>query len=417
MSGRPFAVTLFGINYEPEASGIAPYTGGLARGLAGRGHQVRVVTTHPHYPQWRRHQGFNGWRRAEILDGVDVLRLRHYVPNRPTGVRRALSEISFGVRSAASGWPRSDVVIAVSPALISSAMLLARAGQARSRPATGLIVQDLYSVGFSETGGSGKVGTALKSLETWAARNVDGVSVIHDRFKSRMVNSLGVPGDRVAVVRNWTHVPQHGDFDRERIRRQFGWGTSTVVLHAGAMGEKQGLSNVVEAAREAARRGSDILFVLLGDGGQRRRLEVQANGLSQVRFVDPLSSELYGQAMRAADVLLVNEKPGVVEMAVPSKLTSYFSTGVPVLGATSPLSTTAGELRASGAGVRTDPGDPVGLVDAVEQLCTDHTRARSIGARGPDYCARVLSEQAAIDGYEAWIYELVERAAARRGER
>jgi colanic acid biosynthesis glycosyl transferase WcaI len=418
MSGRHLRVKVVGLNYAPEQTGIAPYTSGLASGLQARGHHVEVLTTHPHYPQWRVRDGYHGWTRREVLDGVAVTRVRHYVPVTPTGLRRAASEITFGLRAVASRLDKADAVVFVSPALLSSALTVARVSRGRAGPAAGLIIQDLYSAGAAETTGKqGALVSGLTALEAWTARNVDGVAVIHDRFKARVVGALGVPDDRVAVVRNWTHVAPLGEFDRARMRRDLGWEGSHVVLHAGAMGEKQALGNVVEAAREAERRGSKILFVLQGDGGQRARLEKQAAGLTRIRFVDPLPGALYGQAMRAADVLLVNEKPGVVEMAVPSKLTSYFSTGVPVLAATSPMSTTAGELSDSGAGVRTDPGDPVGLVDAIDRLCADHTRAQSIGARGPDYCARVLSEQAAIDGYEAWIYELVERAARRRGER
>lgn len=418
MSGQRLAVTVLGMNYAPEQTGIAPYTAGLVRGLVERGHELRVVTTHPHYPQWKVHDGHGGWSRSATVDGARVTRLRHYVPTRPTGIRRAASEVSFGMRSVAASWGNPDVVITVSPALISSAMALARVSSSSSRPAVGLLIQDLYSVGIAETdAGGGGVQKVLTGLERWSVRSADGVAVIHDRFKARISSSFGLSSERVAVVRNWTHVPHVHQFDRSKVRHRLGWGESTVVLHAGAMGEKQGLSNVVEAARDAETRGLNILFVLLGDGGQRARLESEASGLSTIRFLDPLPGDLYGQAMRSADVLLVNEKPGVVEMAVPSKLTSYFSTGVPVLAAAGALSTTAAEIASSGAGIRTEPGEPRGLVDAVIGLCADHTRASAIGARGPDYCARVLSEQAAIDGYEAWIYELVERAVKRRGER
>ncbi|MBD0321819.1 MAG: glycosyltransferase WbuB, partial [Aldersonia sp.] len=47
-------VKIVGINYAPETTGIAPYTSGLADGLAARGHRVEVLTGQPHYPQWRR---------------------------------------------------------------------------------------------------------------------------------------------------------------------------------------------------------------------------------------------------------------------------------------------------------------------------------------------------------------------------
>lgn len=66
-------------------------------------------------------------------------------------------------------------------------------------------------------------------------------------------------------------------------------------------------------------------------------------GLDNLTFVDPLSDTLYAKALRAADVLLVNDLPGSGQMAVPSKLTSYFGTGVPVVTAVEAGGTTAYE--------------------------------------------------------------------------
>ncbi|MDE0776520.1 MAG: glycosyltransferase family 4 protein [Nocardioides sp.] len=417
MTTSPLRVLLAGLNYSPEPTGIAPYTSGLARGLAARGHEVHVLTTFPHYPQWRIAPGYRGWSMQETLQDVDVRRLRHYIPRGRNGIERALSEWTFGARVVGSRWDSPDVVIGVSPALIGSAMTVVRGIGGWRRPAVGLIIQDLYSAGLAETRtASGHLGKIMTSLESWSARRADGVSVIHDRFKQRVSSSLRVPESDIAVVRNWTHVPAVPDFDSDMVRQQLGWGGKQVVLHAGAMGDKQALGNVVEAARFSQSQGWNLHFVLMGDGNQRRTLEAQGRDIASLQFLDPLPDEDYGRAMRAADALLVNEKPGIVEMAVPSKLTSYFSTGVPVLAATEPTSTTADEITASGAGIRIQPGDPRGLAEAAKVLCGDKMRAAELGAAGPRYCSDVLSEEQAIDGYEAWIRDLMVRARVRRGE-
>ena len=67
---------------------------------------------------------------------------------------------------------------------------------------------------------------------------------------------------------------------------------------------------------------------------------------------------------------LVNERVGLNEMAVPSKLTSYFSSGTAVIAATEATSTTAEEIEAAGAGVRVEPGDPAALVAGVLACAT-----------------------------------------------
>jgi len=408
-------VLILGMNYSPEPTGIAPYTAGLANGLQSRGFSVNVATAYPHYPQWRVVEGYRGLSVRENIDGVPVQRLRHYVPRGRGKVERAVSELVFGARLGLLRWSNPDVVICVSPALVASAVAVARASFSRHKPALGLIMQDLYSAGIEETFGSTSSAWLMSRLEQRVANSVDGVAVIHERLGSRVVARLRVPAERVSVVRNWTHIAPAEPFDRERFRSALGWSEKFVVLHAGAMGEKQALENVVEAARAASGRGLPLHFVLMGDGKRRAALEWQARGCSGIQFLDPLPDREYGRAMRAADALLVNEKPGVLEMALPSKLTSYFSTGVPVIAVTEAASTTAGELAASGAGVQVGAGSPSDLVAAAMELCDDKVRAARLGALGPKYCERVLSEAGAIDRYEQWIRDLLDRANLRRG--
>ena len=409
-------ITFVGLNYQPEPTGIAPYSSGLARGLAARGHRVKFVTAFPHYPQWRVAPGYSGLGCSEVMDGVQVQRVRHHVPRGSGGHSRAFGEATFGARAVAAAWGEPDVVICISPALIASSMVVARARVSRGAPATGLHIQDLYSAGMAEARGGGLPGRALASLESWTARKVDGVSVIHDRFKNRICAELDVPVEAVSVIRNWTHLAPRPSFDRRAFRHASGWAGKHVVLHAGAMGDKQGLENVVAAARVASARGWPLHFVLVGDGKNRSRLEILSRGVSSLEILDPLPEDEFHKTIHSADVLLVNEKPGVVDMAVPSKLTSYFSTGLPVLAATEPNSTTSEEIAASGAGMQIRPGDAEVLARAAMSLCEDTIRAESLGSRGPRYCAEVLSEENALNRYEVWIRGLMRRARVRRGE-
>lgn len=395
-------VHIVGINFSPEPTGIAPYTTRIASGLIERGHDVRVTTTFPHYPQWRIGPEWAGWTRRQVVEGVPLKRVRHYVPADPVGIPRALSEVSFGARAVASSWSRPDVVLSISPALLSSSMVVARA-RAAGVP-VGVLVQDIYSVGLQETS-RGRAARAMGRIERRTLRAADGVGVIHDRFRARLVSSLGVDPERIVELRNWTHVRQPVGAERSTVRARMGWGEETVVLHSGAMGQKQDLGAVVEAARLAERRGLAVRFVLMGDGGERARLEAQAAGLSAVTFLDPVDERHFADVLSAADVLLVHERPGVVEMAVPSKLTSYFSVGVPVLAATDEHSTTAEEVARADAGLVIAPGDPEELLEGVRKIVVDERRPLW-SQNGPLYCREMLSESAALDRYEAWLARL-----------
>lgn len=402
-------VVFLGLNHLPEPTGIAPYTTAMARGIAQRGLPVRVLTAHPHYPEWHIRDGYGQWTRREVLDDVDVQRLLHYVPRRPKGALRALSEISFGVRLAFARWGRPDVIIAVSPALLSTAIAFGRSRLTHRRTPFIVWVQDLYSLGLSETGqGGGAVLRAMQVVEGWLLRRATRVVVIHDRFASRVAQDFSVRPEHVAVVRNWTHLPTVPAVDVASARARFGWADDeAIVLHAGNMGVKQGLENVVEAARIAHGRNVPIRFVLLGGGGERERLRRLAGSLPSIQFIDPLDDEAFAQALGAADILLVNEKPGVAEMAMPSKLTSYFATGRPVLAATDPGGITAEEIRIADAGVVVTAGSPVDLLEGALALARDPHHGAQLGANGQRHRRTVLEEGTAIHRFITLIHEVV----------
>lgn len=404
---KSLRILIISLNYAPEPTGIAPYVASLAKGLAAHGNDVRVKTTHPHYPEWRIADGYGRWSQTEFVEDVEVQRLRHYVPTHPTGLQRVLSEVSFGLRAAFTRWGRPDIVVLVSPALFATAIATLRLRFAPRVIPHVVWVQDLYGLGVSEIGG-GKAAALVSAFESRVVRSANGVAVIHERFAAHMKTRLGVMPSRVQVVRNWTHLDELALPAKEATRKTRGWRPNqTVVLHAGNMGVKQDLTNVVNAARLSRERGEDVLFVLLGNGNQRSTLETVALGVPNIQFIDPLPDLEYQATMAAADMLLVNEKVGVAEMAVPSKLTSYFSTGLPVIAATDEGSVTAAEIATSGGGVRVDAGDPMALLEAVTALMRDPQRARDMGRRGILFRREVLSECAAIKNYETWLTSIV----------
>lgn len=397
-------VLIVGFYYHPDQTGIAPYTTGLARGLVERGHRVRAIVGYPHYPQWRVADGYHGLRLREVIDGVEVVRVRHPVPRRSNGLGRIGMEAVYAAHSAMIRGPRPDLVLVVSPSLLSVATALT--WRKPGLTAVGVIVQDIYCRALAETGSPGGRGSAaVARLEGGLLARADGVAVIHEMF-GKVVSDIGVDPAKVTVIRNWSHIGDATD-DRFDTRRRLGWGTDEVIaLHTGNMGEKQGLENVVEAARLADSAGLPIRFVLLGHGARRAELEALGVGVRRLQFVDPLPAGEFENAMAAADVLVLNEKPGVAEMCVPSKLTSYFAAGRPVVAAIDPRSGAAMEMRAARAGVCVDSGRPDELLSAVLRTGADQVGAVESGRSGREYATRVLSESAALDAYEAWIGRL-----------
>ena len=405
-------VLIIGLNHAPETTGIAPYTTGLARMLAADGHAVHVVTGMPHYPQWRVADDYRGARRVRReRDGtVRVSRVPHPVPARPTGASRIGMEAVFALRAALVRGPRPDVVIAVSPALLSvgAARWVARTW-GRGCP-VGVVVQDLYGAAVAEAGALGGKGAgAVARLEHRLLAGADALVAVHDVLRDALLRT-GLPTERVTTIRNWTHLDEQPTPDVASARRDLGWPQGeAVVLHAGNIGAKQGLDGVVEAARLADARGLPLRFVLLGDGNQRARLVEAARGVERFTVVDPLPADAFRTALAAADVLLLHERPEVAEMCAPSKLTSYFAAGRPVLAATNGRSAAAREIRAAGAGPIVAPGDPAALVEGALALVADPDAGARHAASARRYATGSYGVDAAHARYGAWVRDLAAR--------
>ncbi len=396
---------IVGVNYGPEHTGIAPYTVGMAQAFA-KDHEVQVLTTHPHYPMWRTTDGYGQWRRDEDIDGVSVSRLRHHVPARPQGIGRVLSEISFAARCLTARVERPDVVVVVSPAILS--VVAARQIARRFRVPLAVVVQDLYSRAVAEAGVLGGHGAGVVSwVESTLLRSAAAVVTIHPTMSTSLVERMGLRHDVMTVIRNWTHL-RPGTSDRAAVRQRMGWrDDETIVLHAGNMGAKQGLANVVEAARLVGNRR--IRFVLMGSGSDRSTLSALSTDVAAADIVPSVDESAFFGVLRAADVLLVNERPGVREMCLPSKLTSYFVASRPIVAVCDPLGATASEVRAAEAGVVVPPGDPAALLDAVLAI-TSSGEAEQMGAAGGVYAREHLSAATAAGSYRRWLSALLDDA-------
>jgi len=383
-------IVIVGINYKPEQTGIAPYTTLAAEHFVRLGAETLVLTGLPHYPQWSVADIYKRRLRVdEVRDGVDVRRLWHFVPRSQSAGKRGLYEGTFGLNVLRQRLPfRADVVLAVVPSLAGAAVASVVAHRSNARFV--VWVQDLMGCAARQTGISGgkRVAAATGRIEAAVLRRAHSVVVLNQAFR-RYVEDLGIAPDRVVDVPNWSHVPPPSS-DRVQMRRQLGWGDDVLIaLHAGNMGLKQSLENVVEAARLASVHHPNVRFVLMGDGSQRAKLETLARHVETVEFRPPVPDESFTDVLAAADVLVVNESPSVVDMSLPSKVSSYLTAGRPIIAATNVQSGTAAQIRLAGSGDVIAPGDPKALLDAVVRM-SNRADATILGAHGAAFARTQL---------------------------
>jgi colanic acid biosynthesis glycosyl transferase WcaI len=401
-------ILIVSMHYAPETAGNAPYVTGFAEYLASLGNDVHVLTGMPYYPQWRVYREYRNrlWMR-ERLNGVMIHRRRQYIPRNPSALRRALSEATHLATGSVSGSKSANVVVGVIPTVADGllASLIAR----RSKIPFGLVFQDLVAVGATQSGvASSRVTSLVASVECRMVARATQIGIVTPGFRPH-VEALGVPSDRILRLRNWNRLASPTRSPHE-IRQSLHLAPQTVMcLHAGNMGAKQGLQNVIECARLAQVHSPEMHFVLMGDGSQRAALTQLTDRyrLTNVRFMDPQPDDVYASVLRAADILVINQRQTLIDMALPSKLTAYFAAGRPVVAAVHSDSETALELRAAAAGVTCAPENPVALLKALTGLADNREMSEKLGMNGINYCRDYLEAENALRDWASFVERLL----------
>jgi len=408
-------ILVFALNYAPDETGGAATATGRGRYLAATGHDVTVIAGFPHTPEWQVKPGYR--RRLtmrEQIDGVSVVRRWHHVPTHQTAFGRSLMEASFALTATPTGLlqQRPDLVLSVTPSV--GAALAGSVAARRFGVPHGIFVLDLAGRAAEQSSMTGgRVARWFaEPLERTILRHATRVAIITEGFRGPL-QDMSVPHDRIDLLTDWKET-EEPSLPSEEIRRRLGLPMDKkLVLHAGNMGYKQGLEHVVDAAVLAATEVPSLVFVMVGDGNQRGRVEARARAhrISNMLFLPLQPRRLFPSLLGAADVLLLHQRARVVEMSLPSKLADYFASGRPVVAAANEASETSREISRAGGGVVVAPERPRELLKGITELLDDPSRAASLGLAGQEYArSRYRREELAeaLDGFVARLGDQVQ---------
>lgn len=410
-------IIIVGINYAPDRIGVAKYNTELCESLTARGHDVRMMTAPPYYPDWKVPPGYRtGWYSQEHINGVDVMRAPIYVPRRPSGAKRLIHHGSFllsaalPLLSSAIRW-RPDIVFAVAPSLLSAPLAVAAARMTGAM--SWLHVQDLEVDAAFELGMLGE-GSRARQLMVAVERSIlssfDRVSTISPQMM-RKLQQKGLKAERLREFRNWTDtsiiVPGSS---QTGLRAELGLKpTDVVALYSGAMSHKQGLDLIVEAAAATAISHPALQFVLCGNGPAKSGLTQKASGLSNVHFLDLQPQERFSALLNTADIHLLPQKAQVSDLVLPSKLGGMLASGRPIVAMAAEGTGVASEM--DGAGLIIPTGDAGALGAAVIALAEDEALRARLGSVARDRAVQKWDRSSIIGALELEMLALQQRQA------
>jgi colanic acid biosynthesis glycosyl transferase WcaI len=407
--------------FAPEPGGAVVPTV-LARSLAARGHDVRVLTGLPNYPSGRLHPGYRMRPVTNEMgdEGVRIRRVALYPSHDRSGWKRFLNYGSFAASATVGGLGILRDVDAFwvynSPATVGLPSALASTLWGAPHL---LHVMDLWPDSI-RLGGMA-TGRAYRTMESalghWCRatyRQASAIACISPGALDVLVER-GVPRHKLHLVPVWAdetvYFPRLPDQD---VTRDLGGTRPFTLLYAGNLGRAQGLEVLLDACARLSDL-SDFQCLIAGSGMAEGQLRAHADalGLTNVRFIGRWPGEDMGRLVSVAEVGFVSLSDDPLSaITMPSKLAAILASGRAVLACA--IGDVADIVTASGAGWTVRPGRVEDLEHAIRRAHAEgRGRLEERGRMARAYYEQHLSLNRGVDAVE----RILEQMATDRGVR
>ena len=382
-------------NFPPEGNAPASRTYEHAREWVKLGHDVTVITCAPNFPEGVLFDGYkNKWYQREVMEGIDVVRVKTYITANEGFVKRILDYISFGVMGGIAGLfqTRPDVIVSTSPQFFCAcgAWVLS---VVRWKPWV-FELRDIWPASITAVGAMEKstIIRVLEKLEMFLYRRADRIVAVTNSFKTELIER-GIDGDKIDVVINGVDLSKYSPVETKSpaLADQYGLAGKFVVGYIGTHGMAHALDKVLDAAA-LLQDNDDVRFLFAGGGAERASLERLAaeRGLSNVVMMPRQPKEAMPAVWSLCDISLISLRDTLLfTKVIPSKIFESMGMGLPMV-----IACPAGEatdiIADTSSGVMVEPENPEALADCIAGLYSDRTRlaelasASSVSAKGYD---------------------------------
>lgn len=394
-------MTLFLVNryFYPDESATSRMCTSLAFGLAARGVDVHIVCSR------QRYDGGAESPERETVRGVAITRVGTTRFGRARTLGRAVDQaglhasLAFALRRLVR--PGDSVVVCTDPALVSVSVAAALAG--RDVVLINWLL-DLYPEIAGHVGVLPERGLIMTALQAIRDRSLRAARM-NVAPMARMAEALaerGIPAGRLRVISHWSE----GDAIRpiaaahNPLRAEWELEGKIIVGYSGNLGRAHEFGTFLDAAAALSHR-TDIVFLFVGAGHQRDRVEAEARrrGLDNVVMKPLQPRERIAETLALADIHLVCLLPHLESCVIPSKFYGILASGRPALFVGDPDGEIARLIAAGECGDAVTIGDWRRLAERVVAYADDPEARRAAGERARRLFDTGFTESV---GHAAW---------------
>jgi len=235
-------------------------------------------------------------------------------------------------------------------------------------------------------------------------RKCDRLVTVGEGYLERLAEK-GVPREKMSIVMNGTDlaVYQPGDKNAE-LYKKYGLEGKFVVSYIGTVGMACGLEVVLAAAEILGRKEhkdrKEVVFVVVGDGAHREKLEAEAKsrGLANVVFTGRQPKSAMPDWVRSSDASLVHlKKTELFTTVMPSKIFESAGCKRPIIMGVDGFAKKL--VMDAQAGLDMAPESADSLVACVEKLASDSALCARLGENAYNNIAKVHNRDKQAEDY------------------
>lgn len=360
---RCLKVVLVHRYFAPDTPPYAHILESIAQAIAGRGHDVRVLTCQPSYNR----RVIGRAPATEAVGGVTVTRFP-VLDDRRSTLRKIVNLGWYCLRLglARRAFKDADVVMAATTPPVMVARVcswLARRGGAR-------FVYHKQDVWPEVLGRSSRGLTALRRIDHGTELDAAAVVVLSEDMAETVQERGGSP--TIKILNNfdpWVESVAAPASGASGARRE-----GLTLVFAGNLGRFQGLEHV-QALMAATAAETSIEWHVFGDGPLRSEFEQTPGRVTMHGHRPP--EEVAEFVRTRADLGVISLNPGVIRSAYPSKTMTYLRNGCPVLALVESDSELAALVRRAQIGVTAAQDDTQRTARRLVDLARDRTSLES----------------------------------------
>lgn len=379
-------------HYAPSTAATAQLITDLSERLFERSHNIHIITSTPqetiyHIPLTVLSSGSSSKRSLAAKSVSGLIFTIHCLLFLPRVLK-----------------PHDHILLVSNPPFIGSiGPLLRFACKARYT----FLFQDLFPHSAVVSGvlpSKGPLCAFFRALMRWICNYSSDIIVLSNAMKFQLISEFNLRKPPV-VIHNWSIIkPSSTRFTHNKFIHKWDLGSQFVVQYSGNLGRLHDIMTILEAARLQQSTNTTFLFI----GGGPKDCQVHAYksfySLNNILTKPFQARDLLPESLAACHVAIVSVSPGSESAVAPSKLYGILASSKPVILIMRSNTGLARAVIKYKVGLVVEPGDPVGLSDAISILKNSPELVATMGANAYCMYTEKYSQFLSVNKYESLFF-------------